>query len=262
MKNIFSILLNKLKEKLISLKSTFLDKLKSINKNEIIDILFQIFLRIISLIFASIIIYIYSQFFCDGKFVFEKERMKLNFILVYFVIAFFYCLTGRTKPAILITMILTFILGFINHFITAFRGTPLVPWDIFSINVALSVLPTFKFTITKKLFFGILFFIFGIVLLSQIQFKTYNIKKINIICRILLFILIANFAMSFYFTDMIFNYKLDENWDPKEEYHNNGLIASLFKQSKNLIIEKPENYNFEYIYELAQSIEVPIKESN
>ena len=71
-------------------------------------------------------------------------------------------------------------------------------------------------------------------------------------------IFIANFFTAFYFTDMISKYKLDENWDPKEEYHNNGLIASIFKQSKNLIISKPDNYNFEYIYELAQTIEVPI----
>ncbi len=251
MKNILFILINKL-------KNSFINKVKDLNRKDISNILFQIFLRIISLLFVSIIIYIYCQFFCDGKFIFEKERMKLNFILIYIIIASIYCLIGKIKPTLLISMILTFIVGIINHFITAFRGTPLVPWDIFSLNVALSVMPTFKFTLTKKAFLGIIFFIFGFTLISQIKFQKYKIKKTNIVFRILLLIFIANFFTAFYFTDMISKYKLDENWDPKEEYHNNGLIASIFKQSKNLIISKPDNYNFEYIYELAQTIEVPI----
>ena len=261
MKNNLITLINKLKEKLITIKNNLVNKIKEIKKEEIINILFQIFLRVISLLFALITIYIYCQFFCDGKFVFEKERMKLNFILIFFIISVFYCLIGKIKPAILTSMILTFLIGIINHFITAFRGTPLVPWDVFSLNVALSVLPTFKFTLNDKLLWGIVFFIFGFILISQIKYKYFNIRKTNIVLRIIVFIFIVNFTMSFYFTDMISEYKLDENWDPKEEYHNNGLIVSLFKQSKNLIIEKPENYNFEYIYELAQSIEIPIKEA-
>ena len=262
MKNIFTKLINKLKEKIISIKISIVNRIKNIKKDELINTLFQIFLRAISLLFTSIIIYIYCQFFCDGKFVFEKERMRLNFIFIYFIIAIFYCLIGKIKPALLTSMILTFLIGIINHFITAFRGTPLVPWDIFSLNVALSVLPTFKFTLNSKLFFGIVFFMFGFILINQLKYKYYNIKKLNIIFRIIILILIVNFTISFYFTDMISKYELDENWDPKEEYHNNGLIASLFKQSKNLIIEKPENYNFEYIYELAQTIDVPINNSD
>ena len=75
MKNILFILINKL-------KNSFINKVKDLNRKDISNILFQIFLRIISLLFVSIIIYIYCQFFCDGKFIFEKERMKLNFILI------------------------------------------------------------------------------------------------------------------------------------------------------------------------------------
>ena len=255
MKNILIILLNKLKNKLISIKNSFINNVKSLNKKDIYNIIFQIFIRIISLLFVSIIIYIYCQYFCNGKLIFEKERMKLNFILIYIIIATIYCLIGRIKPTLLISMVLTFIVGIINHFITAFRGTPLVPWDIFSLNVALSVMPTFKFTLTKEAFLGIVFFIFGFILISQIKYQNYKIKKTNLLFRFLLLLFIVNFFTTFYFTDMISEYKLDENWDPKEEYHNNGLIASIFKQSKNLIISKPDNYNFEYIYELAQTIE-------
>ena len=59
---------------------------------------------------------------------------------------------------------------------------------------------------------------------------------------------------------MITWFDLNENWDPKEEYHNNGLLASLFKQSRNLIIEEPEEYDIESMKALASTIEVPIVE--
>lgn len=254
--------MSKLKKFFIDLIKKTKNKFRNIDKKKLLLTLFNLFLKLLVIMFITLIIYIYSQFFCNGKFVFEKERMVLNFILIIIIIEFFYMLTGKLKLSLYISMILTFIIGIINHFVTAFRGTPLVPWDVFSVNVALTVLPTFKFTFTKKAILGIITFIIGLVILSQVKFKNYNYKKAKIVFRIVLLLIISNFLISFYFTDMINKYDLNENWDPKEEYHNNGLIASLFKQSRNLIITKPDTYNFNSIYELAQNILVPIPEGN
>lgn len=238
------------------------NKFKNIDKKKLLLTLFNLFLKLLVTSFITLIIFVYSQFFCNGKFIFEKERMVLNFILIITIIEIFYMLTGKLKLSLYISMILTFMIGIINHFVTAFRGTPLVPWDVFSVNVALTVLPTFKFTFTKKAILGIITFIIGLIILSQVKFNNYNYKKTKILFRIVLLLIISNFLISFYFTDMINKYDLNENWDPKEEYHNNGLIASLFKQSRNLIITKPETYNFNSIYELAQNISVPIPGGN
>ena len=254
--------MSKLKKFFIDLIKKTKNKFRNIDKKKLLLTLFNLFLKLLVIMFITLIIYIYSQFFCNGKFVFEKERMVLNFILIIIIIEFFYMLTGKLKLSLYISMILTFIIGIINHFVTAFRGTPLVPWDVFSVNVALTVLTTFKFTFTKKAIFGILTFIIGLIILSQVKFKNYNYKKTKIVFRIVLLLIISNFLISFYFTNMIKKYDLNENWDPKEEYHNNGLIASLFKQSRNLIITKPDTYNFDSIYELAQNISVPIPEEN
>lgn len=237
---------------------TKLDKIIDVLKRHRKNILKKSFI----LIFLPIIIYLYCQLFCDGKIFFEKERMYLNFIFIYFIICFFYCLVGKLKPSLYLTMGLTFIAGFVNHFITAFRGTPLVPWDIFSVNVALTVLPTFKFTFTKKFLLGVLLFLFGIFVLHKIKFDSFRNNKIKITYRITVLTITVSFVVSFLSTDMINKFKLDENWDPKEEYHNNGLIASLFKQSRNLIIKKPDGYDINSITELASTIEVPLVKHN
>lgn len=243
-------------EKLPILKQEFIDKFHKLN----IKISKNTLKKVLLLIIIPILIYIYSQFFSNGKFIFEHKRMILNFLFIYLMIGFVYVITGKLKISLYVTSILTFIVGFVNHFLTAFRGTPLVPWDIFSINVALTVLPTFTFHISMKLIIGIFFFLLCFLILKKTTFESFKNTKFKIIYRISVFILISIFIYSFYFTNIIEKFELDENWDPKEEYHNNGLIASIFKQSRNLIIHTPEGYNIDSVNDLASTIEVPIVE--
>ena len=218
----------------------------------------QIYLKTLILIIVPILIFLYAQMFCNGKLFFEPKRMLLNFLFIYFIIGFFYCICGKIKISLFLTSFIIFFVGIVNHFITTFRGTPLVPWDIFSLNVALTVLPTFKFTVTPKLIIGIILFILTFIILKKSQFDSFKNGKFKISYRIFVFVGTFTFTICFYLTNIISVFELDENWDPKEEYHNNGLVASLFKQSRNLIISKPEGYDINSITELANSIKVPL----
>ena len=218
----------------------------------------ELYKKIFILIFVPILIYLYCQFFCNGKLLFEPKRMLLNFIFIYFLITFFYSFAGKLKFGLVVTALLTGIVGIINHFITAFRGTPLVPWDLFSLNVALTVLPTFKFTVTKKAVYGFILFVITLIILAKVKLQSFANGKVKKSYRVLSCSAIIIFVICFYLTNMIAWFDLNENWDPKEEYHNNGLVASLFKQSRNLIIKDPEGYDIESLTNLAKSIEVPI----
>ena len=251
--------LDKLLNKLITVCKFFkLDKL--VNKLKKIDK--EIYKKIFILILIPILIYLYCQFFCNGKLIFEPKRMLLNFIFIYFIIGFFYSFIGKVKISLIITSVVTGIVGIINHFITAFRGTPLVPWDLFSLNVALTVLPTFKFTVTKQAVLGFILFILTLIILIKVKLKSFKNGWIKKIYRVTACAGIIAFTICFYLTNLISWFELNENWDPKEEYHNNGLVASLFKQSRNLIIHEPEGYDLESLTNLAKTIEVPIIENS
>ena len=244
-------LMNQLKRfgKFIKLDKLF-TKLKNVDK--------EIYKKIFILILVPILIYLYCQFFCNGKLIFEPKRMLLNFMFIYFLITFFYSFAGKIKFGLVITAILTGLIGIINHFITAFRGTPLVPWDLFSLNVALTVLPTFKFTVTKQAVLGFILFVITLIILAKVKLQTFANGKLKKIYRVSACVSIVVFVICFYLTNLIAWFDLNENWDPKEEYHNNGLVASLFKQSRNLIIQDPEGYDVESLTDLAETIEVPI----
>ncbi len=251
--------LDKLLNKLITVfKFLKLDKL--VNKLKKVDK--EIYKKIFILILIPILIYLYCQFFCNGKLIFEPKRMLLNFMFIYFIIGFFYSFIGKVKISLIITSIVTGIIGIINHFITAFRGTPLVPWDLFSLNVALTVLPTFKFTVTKQAVLGFILFILTLIILIKVKLKSFKNSWIKKIYRVTACAGIIAFTICFYLTNLISWFELNENWDPKEEYHNNGLVASLFKQSRNLIIHEPEGYDLESLTNLAKTIEVPIIENS
>ena len=240
----FKVLARKLKiDKLI-------EKMKKVDKN--------IYIKTLILIFIPILIYLFCQLFCNGKLFFEPKRMLLNFMFIYFIIGFIYCIVGKLKISLIITIILTGLLGIINHFITAFRGTPLVPWDIFSLNVALTVLPTFQFTVTREAVIGFMLLILSLFATIKTKFTSFRNGKRKKAYRVFVFVGTVTFTICFYLTNLIAWFDLNENWDPKEEYHNNGLVASLFKQSRNLIINEPEGYDLESLKSLASTIEVPM----
>ena len=220
----------------------------------------QIFNNVLYLFVIPILIFLFGQLLCYGKIIFESGRMLFNFLFIYIVIAFFYSITGKLKPSLIISTLLIYIIGLINYFITTFRGTPLVPWDIFSVNVALTVLPTFKVTLTKELVGSFILLLISIIILFFGKAKDIRNKKVNISIRIISLILITIFFFNFYTTDLINAFDLDHNWDPKEEYHNNGLLASLFKQSKNLFISLPEGYSIEALKEIISETELSINE--
>lgn len=244
-------IVNLFKKLCIKLKlDKFFYRLKSKDK--------EIYKKIFILILVPILIYLYCQYFCNGKIIFEPKRMLLNFMFIYFLITFFYSFAGKLKFGLVVTTLLTGIVGIINHFITAFRGTPLVPWDLFSLNVALTVLPTFKFTVTKQAVIGFILFVITLIILAKVKLQSFANGKVKKLYRVSACVSIVIFVICFYLTNLIAWFDLNENWDPKEEYHNNGLVASLFKQSRNLIIKKPEGYDVESLTNLAKTIEVPI----
>ena len=221
----------------------------------------QIFTNILLLFVVPICIFLFGQLLCYGKIIFETGRMVFNFLLIYLFIGLFYSLTGKLKPSLYLSTLLIFILGIVNYFVTTFRGTPFVPWDIFSVNVAMTVVSTFTITLTKELVGSIILFLASLIFITLGHTHNIKSKKTNKIIRSTLAVGILTFFICFYTTDLINVFWLDHNWDPKEEYHNNGLLASFFKQSKNLIVKLPDGYSIEELEKIIKENDLDINNS-
>ena len=72
----------------------------------------------------------------------------------------FLCMTGSKKWALRILFIFSMVFGLVNHYVMEFRSTPFVPWDIFSIRTATSVVGGYHFTFGSRVIIVTLIFIF------------------------------------------------------------------------------------------------------
>ena len=231
----------------INKKKRLLAKLRSFTRKEKVNF--------ILLLLNPILIFFSSEFLNESYIFLEFPRMLLNFIFIYTLLGISYALIGSSKKSYIFTDVCIFLIGVISYLVNNTRGTPLVPWDIFSVGTALTVAKTYSLHIDIDLAIGILLFLINlIIIIKYIDIPDAKTNFKNIVKRFSILFAALTFIICFFHTNLISIFNLNENCDPKEEYRNNGLVASLFKQSKNLIIDEPQNYSKKYINDLASTI--------
>ena len=68
-----------------------------------------------------------------------RSKAQLYNIFLFELIAWLlFFVTGSGRVALRIETLIALVYGVVNHYVMAFRSTPLVPWDIFSIKTAAS----------------------------------------------------------------------------------------------------------------------------
>lgn len=210
-----------------------------------IQLIISIISLIVSILFSYIIIELLNK---NDLFDLYIRRLIFNFIVIIFLHLFIYAICNKTKLTIIIVNSLIFILGLVNYVIVCFRGTPFVPWDILSIKTAAYVASGYTFSFSYHLLLAISLFIFIISLALKVNYTSAKRKKISLVLRFACILIISITTIVFYQTDIINYFDFENNlWKPKDEYANNGFLASFIKQSKNLFNEKPENYSTEFL---------------
>ena len=216
----------------------FAIKVEMSNKMQLI---ISILSLITSIFFSYIIIELLNK---NNLFDLYIRRLIFNFIVIIFLHLFIYAICNKIKLTIIIINSLIFIIGLANYVIVCFRGTPLVPWDILSIKTAAYVASSYTFSFSYHLLLAISLFIFIISLALKANYTFTKMKKSNLFLRFACILIISIITIAFYQTDFINYFDFENNlWKPKDEYDNNGFLASFIKQSKNLFNEKPENYS-------------------
>ena len=208
-----------------------------------VQLIISIISLIISIIFSYIIIELLNK---NDLFDLYIRRLIFNFIVIIFLHLFIYAISNKINLTIIIVNSSLFVLGLVNYVIICFRGTPFVPWDILSIKTAAYVASSYTFNFSYHLLLAISLFIFIISLALKANYTFTKRKKANLVLRFACILIISITTIAFYQTDIINCFDFENNlWKPKDEYANNGFLASFIKQSKNLFNEKPENYSIE-----------------
>lgn len=180
-----------------------------------------------------------------------------NFLKSYILIFLVYCLIlslGKVWIPTSILGIFCFIFALLNYFKIQYRQEPLLPWDIYSISEASSILPSLNLKISL---INIVILIL-IILTIKISFKFPNIY-IEIKRKFLGFatiFLISLTSLSIYINCIYINAnEWPDTWFRIEYYKQNGLLNSFIYNFRYLSIDKPEEYSQSTINNILDELE-------
>ena len=96
----------------------------------------------------------------------RPQAIAFSILLLELIAWLLYFVVGRINIAAGVELALMMIFGLVNHYVMAFRSTPFVPWDIFSVGTAASVMGNYDFTPT----FRVVLVTLGFVVLMGVAF--------------------------------------------------------------------------------------------
>lgn len=180
---------------------------------------------------------------------FEEVRQLAqvyNIILFELIAWLLFFITGSGKAALRIETVIAFVYGLVNHYIMAFRSTPFVPWDVFSIGTAASVAGNYDFTPSKEVIGVSAGFLAVFLLLRFLKFKFpygFFLRVIPTVCVTLVLCTFVNLLWDDEFQTNSYLYPY--LFTPAHMTKVNGMAVTFAMDMEYLYVEKPDGYSVE-----------------
>ena len=170
-------------------------------------------------------------------------------VVLFFVI-------GKAKWALRMEIVLTLIYGLVNHYVMAFRSTPFVPWDVFSVKTAASVAGNYDFTPTIEVVIVTLLVIVLFVVVGWIEIETSS----KVLWRVVPLVCVAGLLCGFVtlLQDKSFqtkSYLYPHLFTPAHMTKVNGMAVTFSMNLAYVYVEKPQGYSIEKAEELLMEYE-------
>lgn len=181
---------------------------------------------------------------------------RLNIAFYYWLFLFVFFIAGRTSISMAICVAAIAIIGVGNYFVVMFRSNPIVPWDIYSFETAMSVADNYVFSVDWALAEHIAMFILMLI----VGVRT-NIRLNKKILRPIL--TVAMCIPAYFYISYLWQDNLERNtglndtlFNAKYMHSKDGFFVSFILDIHFLQIEEPKNYSDEYALSLLNEQEV------
>ena len=181
---------------------------------------------------------------------------RLNIAFYYWLFLFVFFIAGRTSISMAICVSAIAIIGVGNYFVVMFRSNPIVPWDIYSFETAMSVADNCVFSVDWALAEHIAMFILMLI----VGVRT-NIRLNKKILRPIL--TVAMCIPAYFYISYLWQDNLERNtglndtlFNAKYMHSKDGFFVSFILDIHFLQIEEPKNYSDEYALSLLNEQEV------
>lgn len=181
---------------------------------------------------------------------------RLNIAFYYWLFLFVFFIAGRTSISMAICVSAIAAIGVGNYFVVMFRSNPIVPWDIYSFETAMSVADNYVFSVDWALAEHIAMFILMLI----VGVRT-NIRLSKKILRPIL--TVAMCIPAYFYISYLWQDNLEKNtglndtlFNAKYMHSKDGFFVSFILDIHFLQIEEPKNYSDEYALSLLNEQEV------
>lgn len=181
---------------------------------------------------------------------------RLNIAFYYWLFLFVFFIAGRTSISMAICVSAIAAIGVGNYFVVMFRSNPIVPWDIYSFETAMSVADNYVFSVDWALAEHIAMFILMLI----VGVRT-NIRLSKKILRPIL--TVAMCIPAYFYISYLWQDNLERNtglndtlFNAKYMHSKDGFFVSFILDIHFLQIEEPKNYSDEYALSLLNEQEV------
>ena len=181
---------------------------------------------------------------------------RLNIAFYYWLFLFVFFIAGRTSISMAICVAAIAIIGVGNYFVVMFRSNPIVPWDIYSFETAMSVADNYVFSVDWAIAEHIAMFILMLI----VGVRT-NIRLNKKILRPIL--TVAMCIPAYFYISYLWQDNLERNtglndtlFNAKYMHSKDGFFVSFILDIHFLQIEEPKNYSDEYALSLLNEQEV------
>ena len=181
------------------------------------------------------------------------KMMLLNFIFYYAAFLFlFFVFRGHSEWAVFTGTVLTWLSATVNAVCWQFRSLPVLPWDLYSAKIALSVADNYQFTYSDTFWFTELCFVTLAVLGFRLRVRQWAPKVIHWPAAAVSFGLLVGF-ICFAQTDAVFTefggYRY--LFTPTVYYERNGTAVSFLSTLHYLNVDKPAGYRADNLSALS-----------
>ena len=166
-----------------------------------------------------------------------------NGLCIGIVYALLCAISGRPILSSILCHSMFGIWGAANYFVSVFRGTPVLPWDLTALGTAAAVAGSYDFTPTWQMTIALLLIVVGIVLAIKYKKPLFNKKQRlvfrcgSVITGLVLMALVA-------FTPLLANKQFKPDvWNQIASYKKGGAVAVFLRNLQFLEVEQPADFD-------------------
>ncbi len=199
----------------------------------------------IALIVCPVIVYYLFEFYIHNPLKDTRVPVQhLNIVFYWILALLFLGIFGRIRTALMVLTGFFMIFGLANYYVLTFRGTPIMPWDLYSLSTAASVAGNFDYSLKKDTLFVLAGFLVLLAAESRIKYKgNGNLVKRLVLLVLPLFLLIG-YAKTVQSDSFVLNFGLyDKLFTPTYMHKRDGGAVAFLMEMEYLNVDKPEGYS-------------------